>query len=114
MSLYKNAAVFDTLRTAAPAAIGASFAAIGPALPAPCVCLCFKNNTNGDVIVSTDGTNNMLFLPANSFNVFDVRTNSPTYNDFMFKEGTQFYVKDGTTASSAGAFHIEAIIVVRQ
>ena len=56
----------------------------------------------------------MLFLPANSFNVFDIRTNSPTYNDLMFKEGTQFYVKDGTTASSTGAFYIEAVIVVRQ
>lgn len=114
MSLYKNAATFDTLRSALPAAISGSYSAIGIALPSPAVCLCFKNATNGDVIVSTDGTNDMLFLPANSFNVFDIRTNSPTYNDLMFKEGTQFYVKDGTTASSTGAFYIEAVIVVRQ
>jgi hypothetical protein len=114
MSLYKNAATFDTLRSASSAAIGANYAAVGSALPSPAVVLTFKNATNGDVYISTNGVDNMLYLPANSFNVFDVRTNSPTYNDLMFKEGTVFYAKDGPTASTLGTFYIEAVIVVRQ
>lgn len=114
MSLYRNSAKFDTLRSAGFAAIGANYAAVGSALPSPAVCLTFKNATNGDVYISTDGVNNMLFLPANSFNVYDIRTNSPTYNDFMFAEGTKFYAKDGPTVATAGSFYIEAVIVERQ
>lgn len=114
MSLYKNAASFDTLRSASSAAIGANYTAIGSALPSPAVCLTFKNATNGDVYISTNGVDNMLFLPANSFNVFDIRTNSPSYNDLMFREGTIFYAKDGPSASTTGSLYIEAVLVVRQ
>lgn len=113
MSLYKNAAKFDVLRSISAASLTGSFAAVGVALPSPAVVLTFKNATNGDVIISTDGVNNMLFLPANSYNVFDIKTNGPILQDYMFKQGTVFYAKDGTTASTSGSFYIEAVIVER-
>lgn len=113
MSLYKNAAQFDALRSVTPAAIGATYTACGNPLPSPAVLLSFKNQTNGDVVISTDGVTDMLYIPSNSFNIFDVRTNSPTYNDLMFKEGTVFYVKDGSTVGTTGNFYIEVVLAVR-
>lgn len=109
--MFKYQASFDTLRSLGVASIGASYAAIGAVLPSEAVALTFKNATNGDVLVSTDGSTDMLFLPANSFNVYDIRTNAPSQTDFMFKQGTQFFLKDGTTVASSGTFYIEAIIV---
>lgn len=113
MSLYRNAAKFDTLRSATTAQIGATYAAVGAALTTPAVLLTFKNQTNGDVVISTDGVNDMLYIPSNSFNVFDVRTNAPTQSDYMFKEGTIFYAKDGTTLGTTGKFYIEAVVLER-
>jgi hypothetical protein len=113
MSLYRNRATFDALRSVAAGSITSSFVALGSELPVPAVCLTFKNNTNGDVIVSTDGVNDMLYLPTNSFNVYDIRTNGPYDTDFMFPQGTQFYVTQGTNIPSTGSFYIEAVIVTR-
>ena len=106
-----NAAQFDTIRSAGVASIGAAYATIGAALTAPAVILTFKNNTNGDVFVSTDGTNNHLLLPSNSFNVFDIRTNAMNLLDYVFAVGTQFYVKDGPTVATSGTFYIEVVSV---
>ena len=110
--MFKYQASFDALRSILPASIGASYAIIGSVLPSEAVILTFKNQTNGDVLVSTDGSTDMLTLPANSFSVYDIRTNAPYQTDFMFRKGTQFFVKDGTTASTTGAFYIEAVIVI--
>lgn len=109
--MFKNTAKFDSLRSLGVASIGASYAALGNVLPSEAVILTFKNQTNGDVLVSTDGTNNMLIFPANSFGVYDIRTNAPEMTNLMFAKGTQFYVKDGTTAASSGTFFMEVIIV---
>lgn len=111
MGTYQDSASFGTIRSAGFASIGAAYAAIGSALTDRAVVITFKNNTNGDVFVSTDGTNDHLFFPANSFGVYDVRTNAPTTNDLMFEKGTQFFVKDGPTAATSGTFYIETLIV---
>lgn len=108
---YLNRAKFEILKSAGTASIGASYATIGAPLTEPAVVITFKNQTNGDVVVSTDGTNDYLTFPANSYGVYDIRTNAPLTSDFMFPKGTQFYVKDGTTASTTGTFYIEAIII---
>lgn len=106
-----NAAQFDTIRSLGVAGIGAAYATIGTALTRPAVIISFKNNTNGDVFVSTDGTNDHLLLPSNSFNVFDIRTNAMNLLDYVFAIGTQFYVKDGPTAPTTGTFYIEVVSV---
>ncbi len=110
--VYFNRATFAPLKTTTPASIGATYAAIGTPLVNPAVVLTFINNTNGDVVVSGDGTSDNLKLAANSFRVFDIRTNSPELSNFMFAKGTQFYVKDGTTASTTGDFTIEIVQVI--
>ncbi len=109
--VYFNRATFAPLKTTTPASIGATYAAIGTPLINPAVVLTFINNTNGDVVVSDDGVNDNLKLAANSFRVFDITTNSGNLLSFMFAKGTQFYVKDGTTASTTGDFTIEIVQV---
>lgn len=108
---YDNKAYFDTLRSAAVGSIGASYAAIGAAFTDRPVVLTFKNNTNGEVVVSSDGVNDNLIFPAGSYTVYDVRTNAPNATDLTFPIGTQFYVKDGGTVATTGTFYIEAIVI---
>lgn len=108
---FIDRAEFDTIRSSGFAAIGAAYATIGTPLTERAVVLSFKNNTNGDVFVSDDGVNDKLFLPANSFTIFDIRTNAPNYTNLVFPIGTQFYVKDGPTATTAGTFYIEVLTI---
>ncbi len=108
---WKNQASFETLKSATAGAIGASYTALGSALSKPAVVVTFKNATNGDVVVSTDGSTDMLYFLANSFGVYDIRTNAPLNSDYKFAEGTQFYVKDGTTVATTGTFYMEAVLI---
>lgn len=111
--MFKNFASFDTLRSISAASLIGTYGAVGSALSTQAVCIAFKNMTNGDVIVSTDPANatGMLIFPANSYTVYDIRTNSPTLTDLMFATGTIFYAKDGTTVATTGSFYIEAVIL---
>jgi hypothetical protein len=62
--MFRYAAAFDTLRSADTTAIGTNYATIGAVLPSEAVVITFKNLTNGDVLVSTDGSANMLVFPS--------------------------------------------------
>jgi len=90
---YKNAAAFDTLRSVAFGSLTTSYVIVGAALTAPAVCVAFKNNTDGIVLVSTDGSTDMLIFPPLSYGVYDVRTNAPNVTDYLISEGTPFMVK---------------------
>ena len=106
-----NAAQFDEIRSLSAAGIGAGYAVIGDPLESPAVILTFKNATDGDVFVSTDGVTDHLFLPSNSFNVFDIRTNAMNLLDYVFAVGTQFWIADGPTVPTTGTFYIEVVSV---
>lgn len=112
--MYKDAAIFDQLRSLGFASIGAGYTAVGTPLSQRTVVIAFKNATNGDVVVSIDGTNDYLFFPASTYGVYDVRTNAPNFADFVFPIGTQFYVKQGPSAPGSGTFYIEALIARTQ
>ena len=114
MFQYKNRAVFETIRVATAAAIGATYATIGTVTTAPCVLFKFINLTNGDVFISDDGVNDKWIVPVNGYAVYDIRTNSPTVCDYMLSQNTQFYVKDGPTATTTGSFYIETMVVTRE
>lgn len=109
--LFTNRASFATIRSAAHTSIGAAYATIGSSLAEPAVCIAFINNTDGDVFVSIDGTNDHLLLPTNTSQIFNVRSNSPSMSDLTFRVGTQFYVKDGPDAPASGTFYIEVLQV---
>lgn len=101
----------DAYRTTAFGSITGSFVAVGAALTHLWRAFRITNNTDGDMIFSLDGTTNNLFVPAGSFVLYDVVTNSAPdkINDnLLMGLGTQFYVKY-STAPSKGAVYIEGI-----
>src|SRR5574343_86665 len=108
--MYKNAAKFDTLRSVAFGSITSSYSQVGAVLPAPCVAVAFKNNTDAVIIVSTDGVNDMLVYPATSYGVYDIRTNAPNLTDYLLSTGTAFEIKYSGAAPTSGSFYIEALI----
>lgn len=110
--MYKYTATFDTIRSVAGGSVTGSFAIVGTATTNGIVAFSLKNQTDGDVIVSLDGTNAMLYIPANSYAVWDIRTNAPFNTDYMFPVGTSFFVKQGTVSPSTGTFYIETMKLI--
>jgi hypothetical protein len=104
-----QAASIDTLRSLGFASISGSYAAVGTPFVFPVRLICFTNNTDGDMFFSYDGVNNMLFIAAGSFKLFDMSTNKlSTQPQWAFATGTQFYVKQ-STSPSRGAVYIEGL-----
>jgi hypothetical protein len=102
-------AKFDTLRSLAFGSISGTYAAVGTKLTYPARLLVITNGTNGDLFLSTDGSNDMLFLAQNSFKLFDLSTNRLNVDQmFVVPAATQFYVKQ-STAPSSGSVYIEVI-----
>lgn len=106
-------ATFDGLRSLANGSISASYAAVGTKLAYPARLLVITNGTNADVLISTDGSSDMLYLAQNSFKLFDLGTNRLNVDQmFVIPAGTQFYVKQ-VSAPSSGSVYIEVIYGVR-
>lgn len=101
--------IFDTIRSIAFGSISGSYAAVGAAFALPVRLIMFLNNTNGDVFLSTNGVDNMLFLPADSFQLFDMNTNRTNQDQYwVLPAGTQIYVKQ-SSAPTSGAVYVECL-----
>lgn len=109
---YTNSAAFDTLRSVAFGTLTTSYAIVGAVLPNPAVAITFKNNTNGIVLVSTDGIHDMLVYPGLSYGVYDLRTNAPSTVDYLLPKGTPIMVKYSGSAPTSGSFYIETVLAV--
>jgi hypothetical protein len=77
------------------------------------VMVAVKNGTNGDVLISFDGTNVKWGFPASSGTAYDVRTNSPQVSNLMLPSGTTFQVKWNGSAPGipTGNLYIELMQV---
>jgi len=69
-----------------------SYQTLGSALTSPAVIIKIINDSDQDVSISTDGSTNHDFVPANGFVLYDLRANHGREIDFSFQLGTQFYV----------------------
>lgn len=99
----------DNLRSLGFASISGTYAAVGSAFAFPVRLICVTNNTDGDMIFSNDGVNDKLFIPKNSFKLFDLTTNKGGSDGiFTLLQGTVIYVKQ-STASTTGAVYVEVI-----
>ena len=105
------AVIADVLRSLAFGAISGSYATVGTPLTVNWRVFRITNNTNGDLFISLDGTNNNFFVPASSFVLYDLSANvAPVMQSdtFVLQIGTQFYAKQ-STAPSSGAVYIEGL-----
>lgn len=106
--MASNIARVDALRSLGFASIGASYVTVGTAFGHPMRVIRILNATNGDMFFSFDGTTNNLFLPSNSFVLYDIASDDDPSDNFRISKGTQMYVKQ-STAPTSGSVYIEAI-----
>ena len=107
--MVTTVALFDAYRTLNESAISGSFAAVGTPFTHMTRMVCITNNTDGDMIFSTDGVTSMLFVPKNSFKLFDITTNRQNNApEWVIQSGTQWYVKQ-STAPTTGDVYVESV-----
>ena len=103
-------AFFDEIRTLAFGGISGSYADVGTAFTKQVRGICFTNNTEGDMMFTDDVTKDKIFVPAQSFKLWDIQSNiNPQFDDkFLLPVGTQISVKQ-IGAPVSGAVYIECI-----
>lgn len=97
---------YDPYRTLAFGAISGSYAVIGGVTTHLMRLVHFVNATNADMDFSFDGVTNNVFVPANSFALYDLQANSEANFDFFLALNTQIYVKQHAGAATSGAVYI--------
>lgn len=98
---------FEPLRSLGFAGIGVAYAPIGVPTTHPVRICRIDNNTEGDMILTTNLSQDETFMAAGSFMLLDLQTNRMPKTDEMYvlEIGTQFYVKQ-VTAPVSGAVYI--------
>lgn len=88
MSNTGNSVKDEEIRELSAASLTTSYQNLGSVFTRDAFRVTFKNATNGDVYLSTDGSTNMKKFPPGSGLVWDDKT-----NDMYRKSGTQWEVK---------------------
>lgn len=111
MSVKK--ANFDTLRSLAFGSISGTYAAVGIATAILPRIVCITNDTDVAMIFSVDNTNSVgnLYLPAQSFKLFDLTANMvPNHDDGLeLPQQLTFYVKQFSGAATLGGVFLEYV-----
>jgi hypothetical protein len=83
-----NSIKWDAVREIAAASLTTSFQNLGGVFLRDSFRIWVTNNTNGDLYFTTDGSTNMLKVPAFSGRAYDNKT-----NDMFLRSSTQMQVK---------------------
>jgi hypothetical protein len=103
-----NIAVFDAVRSVANGSITTSYTALGSAFGHPMRILHFINDTDGDMMISFDGTTDNIPVLADSFSLYDVTSDEDSNEAFRFQQGTQVYIRY-LSAPTTGTFYLAAM-----
>ena len=93
---YPNATrvAFEALRTLAHGSISGTYAAVGSAFSNPIRCIDITNNTDADLTISFDGTNDHVFVPKATSKQFNYESNKELPAGKLTQAiGTVVYVK---------------------
>lgn len=91
---YTRRLLYDTIRSRDSATFTGSYQTLGSVLTFPCSIVKIINNSTVLVTISTDGSNDHDVLPASSFTLYDITSDSPQEGGSIFVEkGRQYYVK---------------------
>ena len=106
-----NIVRFSPVRQVALASLTGSYQPLGVPLDHAMRVLHFINNTNGDVMISFDGTTDNVPLLAESFALYDLTSDQDSNEMFRYQLGTQIYVKYITapTLPADGAVYLVAV-----
>lgn len=103
-------AKLDVLRSIDFGDISGTYAAIGTPLTHLARIVTFTNNTEGDMLITTDNTRDEMFVAAGSYKLYDIQANqNDNFDDkYVLPIGLQFYVKQ-LTAPVSGSVYLEVI-----
>lgn len=109
-----NIAKYDTIRTIPLASLTASYQALGTAFGHAVRLVHFVNNTNGDMMVSFDGINDNVVVPANTGFIHDLTSNEDSNEKVRLSQGTQALVKylSAPTTPADGGFYLSCVYTV--
>jgi hypothetical protein len=97
----------DTLRSLPFGSISGTYAPVGGSFQHNMRVVRLQNTTDVGITVSLDGINDNLYLPSQTFLLFDITTNRlENLTTFCFQNGTQILVKGSPTM---GAFYVECL-----
>ncbi len=99
------AASFEVIRTLIYSSItNMGYTNVGTPTTQPAKAFRLSNATDGDVTFSIDGANAYFFVPAGSFVLWDVQTNSAPGKHFELPQETQFGVEYVTEPSKKSVY----------
>ena len=106
----QSRAFFEPIKTLAFGGISAAYASVGSPSTHPIRVFKITNNTEGDMMFTTNTAQDEMFIPASSFTLYDIQSNiNPRTDDsFVLEVGTQFSVKQ-VTAPVSGSVYVECI-----
>jgi hypothetical protein len=109
---WTSIAQFQKLTIVPSASITTSFVLVAT-LASSAVLIACKNGTNGDVLISFNGTTAVWGFPASSGSVYDIKTNSPKISELMLPANTPLFISWNTSApgSPTGNVYIEIMEV---
>lgn len=106
-----NVAFFDDLRRIAYGSIGSSYSAFGTKIDKPTRIVHIFNDTDVNVLLSTDGTKDKLILPPAGFILFDFSTNRASVDSTFVLHGSfQWWIKHDGAAPTARSVYLTVII----
>ena len=103
-----NIVRFDAIRSIVFGSISNTYAKLGTALGHPMRVLHFINNTNGDMMISFDGSTDNIAVLADSFALYDLTSDQDQNESFRYEKGTQLWIKYLSVPTS-GTFYVAAV-----
>jgi len=97
---------FDPVRTVAFSSITASYTALGSKFTHAMRLLHFINTTDQEVMISFNGTDDNIPVPASSFALYDITANEDTSEAIRDQSNTQIYVKYTSDAPTEGNVYL--------
>ena len=106
-----NIVRIDPVRSIAFTSITNAYLPVGTPFGHAMRVLHFINNTNGDMMVSFDGTTDNVPVLAEGFVLYDLTSDQDANESYRYEKGTQIYVKylSAPTTPADGAFYLVAI-----
>ena len=108
---YTQRLLYETLRSANTASAG-TYLAVGTPLSQASSLIKMVNLSNKDLLISIDGVNAIDILPASSFWLYDVTSDSPKSNTIFVDKGRQYYVQTTDAAAGTGLVYLVAQYVL--
>jgi hypothetical protein len=106
MASLSTCLAVEPVRSRGFATIGAGYMSVGDPIESASSFIVFQNLTDANVMVSFNGFDDNLPLPAAGGLVLDVTANKSCEGGFYVAEGTQFWVKHLGAAPTTGTFYI--------